>query len=91
MPALENVAVAGLSVAALALVVVGVRAWWFTRATKVLLLVAAFLFFLAKGALYATALFTTPDWGQRVALPGVFLDLAALALIYASVLAPGRR
>jgi len=87
MPAWENVAVAALTVAALALLTVAARAWWRTRSTKVLLLALAFALFFAKGLAYSWALFSRADWTQAMALPGILLDIVALALLYAAVLA----
>lgn len=88
MALLENIGVAALIMTALALTWVAFRAWRHDRRPKVLLMTVAFALFFAKAILLAVVLFTSPDWAQRTVLASLFLDVAALGLLYAAVLAP---
>jgi hypothetical protein len=64
---------------------VALRAWRRTGSRKVLLLALAFAAFLAKGLLFTVALFRTTEW-RDLLLPGLALDVAGLALLYAAAL-----
>jgi hypothetical protein len=85
-PILENLATAALTVLALALTIIALRAWMHTRSRKVLFLALGFGLFFAKGVVLSIGLFTTAEWEDRFLLPSLLLDLVALSLFYASVL-----
>lgn len=86
----QNIATAALSVVALALFLIAIRAWHKTSSSKVLLLGLAFAAFLVKGIFLTAALFRRDQWSVDLILPLVLLDLVALGLVYAAVLAPLR-
>jgi hypothetical protein len=86
MAVLENVATAGLTVVALGLTVIAVRAWLHRRSRKVGLLAAGFGLFLLKGLILSFGLFWGPDWGSLLT-PSLLIDLAVLGVFYAAVLA----
>lgn len=81
-----NLVVATLAVVALSLTVVALRAWWFTRSRKVLILAAAFLLFFAKGTFLSIGLFTSPTWQQDLFLPSLVVDVGVLLLFYWAML-----
>ena len=83
--AAASAAVAAYAAASLLLALVALRDWRHAGGGKVLLLALAFLAFLAKGLLFSVALFMATDW-DRLLVPGLALDLAGLALLYAAVL-----
>lgn len=83
---LQNLAAASLTVLALALVLVALRAWWHARSDKVLYLAIAFGLILAKGLVLTVALFLPAGWSGNVVLSTLMLDLGVLVLFYAAVL-----
>lgn len=86
MALLENVATAGLTVVALGLTVIALRAWLHRRSRKVGLLALGFGLFLAKGLMLSVGLFWTQSWGSLLT-PSLLIDLAVLGVFYAAVLA----
>lgn len=80
-----SLGVAAYTAIALLLAFVAARAWRHSGSRKVALLAAAFGLLLAKGLLFSVALFQEADWRPYL-LPGLALDAAALALLYAAVL-----
>jgi hypothetical protein len=58
---LENIATAGLTVVALGLTVIAVRAWLHRRSRKVGLLATGFGLFLVKGLMLSVGLFWADD------------------------------
>lgn len=85
-PIAENLATAALTVLALALLVIALRAWQYAHSGRVLWLALGFALFLLKGLLYSVALFRSTDWSSGVALAGVTLDVAILLAFYVAVL-----
>jgi hypothetical protein len=87
MPELvENLATAALTVLALALFVVAVRAWWHTRSGRVLYLSLGFGLFLVKGIVLSVGLFTWSNWEVRLFLFSIVVDLLVLGMFYLAVL-----
>lgn len=82
---LENLATAALTVFALVLSVIGLRAWHHTNSPKVMLLASGFLLFFVKGLVLSAGLFLFPAWEQLL-LPSVVFDLAILAVFYVAIL-----
>jgi hypothetical protein len=85
VPAGLNISLGLFTALALLLFVVAVRAYLHSRSQRVLLLASAFALFLAKGLLLTIAIFRDAEW-ERLVVPGLFLDAAALALLYVAVL-----
>jgi len=82
-----SVAVGALTAAALLLTLLALRAWRHSGSRKVLFLALAFAVVLAKGLLFSVGLFVARPWSDLV-LPGLALDVAALALLYLAALRP---
>lgn len=82
---LQNLAAASLTVLAVALVLLAIRAWWHARSPKVLLLTFAFGLVLVKGIVLTVALFLPGGWSENVVLATLLLDLVVLAFFYAAV------
>lgn len=82
---LENLATAGLTVVALGLTVIALRAWLHRRSRKVGLLALGFGLFLLKGVMLSAGLFFG-DWGAMLT-PSLLIDLAVLGVFYGAVLA----
>lgn len=82
---LENVATAGLTVVALGLTVIALRAWLHRRTRKVGLLAAGFGLFLVKGLMLSAGLFWAGDWSSLLT-PSLLIDLGVLGVFYAAVL-----
>ncbi len=86
MAALESIALAASTAAALLLVGLAGRAWRKTGSPKVLLIAGAFGLFLAKGLLFSYGLFASTAWRNELAAPGLALDAFALGLLYVAIL-----
>jgi len=84
----ENIATASLTVFALALTLIALRAWRFSGSRKVLLLAAGFALFFAKGLVLSLGLFVVPDW-EELLLPSVLFDLSILTVFYLAALKRG--
>lgn len=84
-PVLENVVTAALTVVALGLTIISLRAWRHSGSNKVALLTLGFTLFLAKGAMLSAGLFLVQPWEQLL-VPSIVLDLGILAVFYAAVL-----
>ena len=87
MDAWLSLGVAAFTASAAFLTALAVRAWRHARTTKILGLVVAFALFLIKGLLFSVALFLVADW-RKLLVPGIALDVAALAVLYVSALRP---
>ena len=85
MDAWLSLGVAALTGVAAFLTLLALRAWRHTGSRKVLFLALAFAVFLAKGLLFSAALFVVADW-RDLLVPGLALDVVALALLYAAAL-----
>lgn len=81
-----NILVAGVTVAALALVAVALRSWQHQRTQRVLLLALAFLSLAAKGLFLTFLLFAAPAWERPGLYASLAFDAVALALFSAAVL-----
>lgn len=86
MAILENVATAALTVVALGLTIISLRAWLHRRSNKVALLASGFGLFLAKGLMLSVGLFVATDW-ESLITPTIVIDLGILGVFYAAVLA----
>ena len=86
MAAWESVAVALYTGTALLLAAVAWRSWWHARGPRTLFLATAFLLIVAKGLLFTIGVFSSNSWRKDLVVPGVWLDVAALGLLYAGVL-----
>jgi len=82
---LENLATAGLTVVALGLTVIAVRAWLHRRSRKVGLLALGFGLFLVKGVMLSVGLFWAGDW-TALLTPSLVIDLGILGVFYGAVL-----
>jgi hypothetical protein len=89
-PILENLTAAALTVFALALTLVALRAWRHTRSPKILLLTVGFGLFFIKGVVISVLLFREVAWEESVFLPSLLLDLVILAVFYAAVIKRSR-
>lgn len=82
---LENIATAGLTVVALGLTLIALRAWLHRRSRKVGLLAVGFALFLLKGLMLSAGLFWADDW-TALLTPSLLIDLGVLGVFYAAVL-----
>lgn len=80
-----NLATAGMTVVALALGIIALRAWWLTRQGKLGWILVGFGLFVVKGVFFSVLLFTEPAWESEAMVPGLALDTAALAAFYVAV------
>lgn len=85
MAALENIVTAALTVVALGLTVIAVRAWRHRRSHRVGLLALGFALFLVKGLVLSVSLFVAWNW-EQVLTYTLVLDLGVLGVFYAAVL-----
>ena len=82
----ENVATAGVTMLALAMLVVALRAWRYSGSSKVLLLSIGFGFFFAKGVVATIAIFQVPGGLGPYFWWLLLTDLAILGAFYAAAL-----
>lgn len=85
MAVLENLATAALTVVAVGLTAIALRAWLHRRSRKVGLLALGFALFALKGLMLSVGLFAADDWTALLA-PSILIDLAALGVFYGAVL-----
>ncbi|HLE47600.1 MAG TPA: hypothetical protein VI818_04820 [Candidatus Thermoplasmatota archaeon] len=83
---LPNVATAAFTVFSLALFAIALRAWYFTRSPKVLLLSIGFGLMLVKALVLSVLLFTSRTWGESAMLASLIMDLGVLGAFYGAVL-----
>ena len=83
---LENIATAAFTVFALALFAIALRAWFYTRSPKILLLAAGFGLMLVKAIVLSVLLFTSRSWGESAILASLLIDLGVLGSFYLAVL-----
>lgn len=88
---LENIATAAFTVFALALFAISLRAWYFTRSPKVLLLAMGFGLMFTKAIVLSVLLFTSRTWGESAMLASLLIDLAVLSVFYMAVLKRSNR
>lgn len=85
MAVLENIATAALTVVALGLTVIALRAYRQRPNRKVGLLALGFGLFLLKGLVLSVGLFVLRDWDSLLT-PSIVFDLGILGVFYAAVL-----
>lgn len=83
-----NLLTAAVTVGAVALAALALRAWRERRTKRVLLLAAAFMCLAAKGLFLTYLLFAAPAWERPGLYASLAFDAAALALFSGAVLRP---
>ena len=90
MNAWESILTGAVTVAALALTAVALRAWSLARTNRVLLLALGFSSLAAKGLFLTLLLFAAPAWSRSALAASLAFDAVALGLFAAAVLRSSR-